>query len=165
VGELLEQLGIKPLSLLAQIVNFGILLLILWRFLYKPMLKVLSDRRNRIEKSLKDAQQIEEDLESSRAKAQQIVVSANERASQVVAGVEQEAEAKRIEKLRAAESEATQIFKRAEESLKEERARIKRELQAETLTLVTQATERVVANGIDPKTQKRLIDEALKELA
>lgn len=165
MGELLEQLGIKPLSLLAQIVNFGILLLILWRFLYKPMLKVLRDRRNRIEKSLKDAQQIEQDLESSRAKAQQIVVSANERASKVVASVEQEAEAKRIEKLRAAEAEATQIFKRTEESLKEERKRIKRELQAETLTLVTQATERVVAQGIDPKTQKRLIDEALKELA
>lgn len=165
MGELLEQLGIKPLSLLAQIVNFGILLLILWRFLYKPMLKVLGERRNRIDKSIKDAEQIEADLESSRTKAQEIVTDANERATKVMHSVEREAEAKRTEKLRSAEAEGAQIFKRAEESIKEERASLKRQLQAETLTLVTQATERVVAKGIDPKMQRKLIDEALKELA
>ena len=163
--ELLEQLGIKPLSLLAQIVNFLLLLLILWKLLYKPLLKALRDRRERIEKSLKDADQIEQDLKTSRESAQQIVSKANERAVQVMQSVDKEAEQKRTDKLRAAEVEASQIYKRAEESIKDDRDKLKREVQSEALSLVAQATERVIQKSMDDKTQRRLIEEALKELS
>jgi len=163
--ELLEQLGIKPLSLLAQIVNFLLLLLILWRLLYKPLLKALQDRRERIEKSLKDAEQIERDLKTSRESAQQIVTKANEQAVRVMHSVEKEADQKRTDALRAAEAEASQIYKRAEQGIKEDRQRLQREVETETLQLVAQATERVIQKSMDDKKHRQLIEQALKELA
>jgi len=60
--EIFNQFGINPLLLLAQVVNFAVLLFILKRFLYKPILKVLEERKKRIEESLKNAEEIEKRL-------------------------------------------------------------------------------------------------------
>ena len=60
--ELLSNLGINGKLLLAQIVNFFILLYILKRFAYKPILKVLDDRKEKIEKGLRDAENAKDKL-------------------------------------------------------------------------------------------------------
>ncbi len=60
--DILNEFGIKPILLAAQVVNFLILLYILKRFLYKPILKVLNERKNKIADSLKNAEEIERKL-------------------------------------------------------------------------------------------------------
>ena len=57
--DILSQFGVKPILLAAQVVNFLILLFILKKFLYGPILKVLSERRKKIEDSLKNVEEIE----------------------------------------------------------------------------------------------------------
>jgi F-type H+-transporting ATPase subunit b len=164
VTELFHQLGIHPLQLAAQIVNFLILLALLWRFLYKPLLRALGDRRARIEKSLREADTIEKELKSSREKAQQIVSAANEQVATIVTTSEKEAQDKRALRLKQAEAEATQIFKRAEESIHEERKAMQQQVKAEALSLVAQATERLIGKNIDTKKHRQLIADSLKEL-
>ena len=61
--DILENFGVEPVLLLAQIVNFAILLFILKRFLYKPILKVLEERKNKIETSMKQSEQIQKEFE------------------------------------------------------------------------------------------------------
>jgi len=60
--EILNQFGVNPILLFAQVVNFLVLLFILKRFLYKPILKILGERRQKIEQSLKNAEEIEKRL-------------------------------------------------------------------------------------------------------
>jgi F-type H+-transporting ATPase subunit b len=60
--ELLSQLGIDWHLLISQAVNFFLLLLVLWYFVYKPLLKLLSDRRNRIEEGLTKADEADRRL-------------------------------------------------------------------------------------------------------
>jgi F-type H+-transporting ATPase subunit b len=165
VTELFHQLGIHPLQLAAQIVNFLILLALLWRFLYKPLLRALNDRRAKIEKSLREADTIEKELKTSREKAQRIVSAANERVAEIVTTSEKEAQDKRATRLKQAEAEATQIFKRAEESIHEERKAMQQEVRAQALSLVAQATERLIGKNIDTKKHRQLIADSIKELS
>ena len=90
----MEQLGINPIFLLSQIVNFAVLAFLLHRFAYKPILKMLDQRRERIEKGLEDARLAEEAranaeqerqqiLDGARAEAQRVVAEANERGEAV----------------------------------------------------------------------------------
>ena len=60
--EIFEKLGIDVKLVIAQLVNFFILLYVLKRFAYKPVLKILEDRERKIEKGLKDAQSAEKRL-------------------------------------------------------------------------------------------------------
>lgn len=163
--ELLDKLGINPLLLLAQITNFFILLGLLFKFLYKPLLKSLRERRERIEKSLAEAEQIERDLASSEVKAKAIVQSATERAEQDRVQAEQALAQQRTDRLRLAESEATQIFKRAEISIKDERTRAQQDVKRAAVELVAQATERVLREGLSEQQQRKLISRAVEELS
>ena len=64
--ELLQKLGIDWRLLIAQLVNFSILVIILYKLLYKPVLKVLNDRKEKIEQGLKDAKSLGEELERTK---------------------------------------------------------------------------------------------------
>ncbi|MBI4038791.1 hypothetical protein HY384_02430 [Candidatus Daviesbacteria bacterium] len=77
--EILNQFGVQPVLLAAQVVNFLILLFILNKLLYKPILRVLDERKKRIEDSLKNAEEIEKRLnEISEREAEMVLRSAKE---------------------------------------------------------------------------------------
>ena len=63
----MDGLGINLPSLITQFVNFGILLLILWIFLFKPLQRVLDERRKRIEEGLKASESAQEAAEEAKA--------------------------------------------------------------------------------------------------
>ena len=71
--EFLKEFGIQPTLLIAQIVNFLIILFILKKFFYKPIIKLLDDRKKKIEESLKNAELIEERLKQTEEKSAQII--------------------------------------------------------------------------------------------
>ena len=57
-----QNFGVNPILLLAQIVNFLIILYVLKRFMYKPVLNILKNREDEIKKGIEDAQIAEEKL-------------------------------------------------------------------------------------------------------
>src|SRR4030067_222054 len=71
--EVLEDFGVEPILLLAQVVNFVILLYILKRFLYKPILKVLEERKKRIETSVKQSEDIQKRFDEMSKKQTEIL--------------------------------------------------------------------------------------------
>src|SRR3989304_5856480 len=71
--EFLKEFGIQPTLLIAQIVNFLIILFLLKKFFYKPIIKLLDDRKKKIEESLKNAEEIEERLKQTEEKSAQII--------------------------------------------------------------------------------------------
>ncbi len=78
----MEKLGLDWKVLLAQLVNFGILMIILKRFLYKPLVKAIDERNKKISGALDDSKRIEEKLETIEKKEAELLSLAREKAKQ-----------------------------------------------------------------------------------
>ena len=78
--ELITKLGIDWKLLIAQVINFFILLFVLHRFAYRPILKMLKKRTDTIDKSLSDVKQIEKNLAESNQKKDELLRTARQQA-------------------------------------------------------------------------------------
>lgn len=163
MGQALTALGINLPSLIAFFVNFGLLLLLLRLTLYKPVLRTLDERRQRIQASLTAAdtaaeqareaeQRVQEQIRQAQLQGQEIVVNAN----QVAQRVEDEAR-------RTAEQRAEQIVARAEAAFRQEMEAARAALRREFADLTILAAERVINQSLDRSAHQRLIDEVLAE--
>lgn len=161
--EILENFGIKPVLLLAQIINFVILLYILKRFLYKPILKVLEKRKNKIETSMNQSDQIQKKFEELDKKQQEILDNARKESAQIID--EAKSEAKTLAKQIQIESsnQTEQTLKRAKETITLEKQKMINEAKREIVSVVTSATEKVVGKVLTKKDKDELVTEALNE--
>lgn len=155
-------LGINVTSFLIQLATFIIAFLVLRKWAFKPILKILNERREKIEQGVKLGekmqkqeaemeQKVAEALAGARKEADGIIAEAGERGR----GIISEAEAKAKQK-----SEA--IIASAEERIRQDAARARKSLEAEVASLVSEATEAVIDEKIDPKKDAALIGKALK---
>ena len=162
--EILNQFGVQPVLLLAQAVNFLVLLLVLNKFLYKPILKTLKQRQERIAGSLKDAEEIEKRLlqtEEDRAKklsqaadeAKQIINEATESAKVIISKAH----------LKATE-DTEKMIKKAKEAIDLDRDRMRMQLRAELADLVALGLEKIVGKALTKKDHKEMTEKTIREL-
>src|SRR3990167_6839778 len=82
--DIFENFGIQPTLLFAQIVNFVIILYLLKRFFYKPILKVLDERKKKIEESLRNADLIETKLQKTDENSKKIIADSQIQAQNLI---------------------------------------------------------------------------------
>lgn len=161
---LFDQFGIQPMLLLAQIVNFLILLWILKKFLYSPILKLLEERKRRIAKSLEDAQKIEErlaKLEKDREKvlakaaleARKIVEDAGKSASQVIADAHQKAQ-----------EDIDLMMTKALAEQRLEKDKMRQELRSELANLIVLGLQKISGKVFTREDQKNLVEQSIRDL-
>src|SRR3989338_11698691 len=119
--EILNQFGVNPILLLAQVVNFLILLLILKKFLYKPILKVLEERKKKIEESLKNTEEIEKKLQETNEKIDRMMVKTADEIQKMQDEAKKDRDVLKEEGKAEAQQLALQIIKKGEEQAKAER--------------------------------------------
>jgi F-type H+-transporting ATPase subunit b len=157
----MDKLGLNLPGLIAQFVNFGVLLLILWRFVLPPVRKMLDERRARIQESLDAAERmrqqatetermLEEQREEGRRQAQEIIGQAQEIARRI------EAEA-RTQALADAET----LIARARSEIQLERDGAIAELRREFADITVSAAEKVINQSLDRQAHRRLIEDVL----
>lgn len=163
--EITKQFGIEPILLLAQIVNFLIILFVLKKFFYKPIVKMLDDRRQRIAESLKNADLIEEKLQQTEEKQAKILKEAQEQGEKFIADAQ--AQANKIIEAAQAEAKAStdQAITAALEQIASEKAQMKKELENETLSLVVAVTRKVLGKNLKAKEKEELTRGAVREMA
>ena len=162
--ELLNKLGIDWKLLIAQIVNFLILFLILKKFLYGPVLDILEKRQKRVEKSLKDAAKIDENLAAAKQDYEKEVLLGKKQASVIIENAKIEAEKQKKAKTAEAKSEVEKIIKEAKEEIRLERQDMMKGLKSELSDLVLLASKKLTSQTLDKKTHQKLIDEAISDL-
>jgi len=165
VQQVLQSFGVSWPGFVASLINFVILLFILHRFAYKPLLQVLDERRRKIAESMKQAEQIKEELARTSAAREEILQKANASAQRMIDEAKLAAEKFRDQKLNEALQSAQDTLRKAQEAGKMERERIMDDLRREMVSLVIATTARVADKILTPDDQKRLSDETLKELA
>jgi len=162
--ELLHKLGINWKLLIAQAINFAIVLIVLYRFVYKPVLKMLKQRKETIKKSLKDAERVEENLKKSKIERENQIALGRKEAEKIIAEAKKKSEEIKNEKVEEAKKEAKAIIKTAKQRIRAERQNMIVEAKREIGELVLLASKKVTKDSIDEQTHKKLINEAIEEL-
>lgn len=158
----LGALGVNGGDFLIQIITFVIVLLILKKFAFKPILKIMDERRKLIDngvklgeqmkiKSAKLEDEISEKLREARASADKIISDAQQDARELVQSAEENAKQK-----------VDQISAEAQERIKRETAQARKQLEGELVGLISEATEAIIDEKVDIKKDAELIDKALR---
>lgn len=120
MSELFAAFGLDWRLLLIQALNFAILLAVLWKFLYKPVLKMIDERREKVEKGVRDAEEAAKKLAAAQGEGKSIVAAAAKDAEGLVVAARTRAEEKGGQIVKAAETRAEGILSdaaaRAEEA-------------------------------------------------
>ena len=163
--ELLKNLGVDGPKLIAQLINFGIVLLVLWKFAYKPVLEMLETRRQKIAKSMDEAEQIKAELAETQAERDKVMAEANQKAEKLITDAKEAAKQVGKAEGERAVKQAEEIIRKAREATEADRERMMAELKAEIGRLVVETTAKVSGKVLTTEDQQRLIDETNKELA
>ncbi|MEK7549941.1 MAG: F0F1 ATP synthase subunit B [Patescibacteria group bacterium] len=159
--DIFAKLGIDWRLLIAQAVNFAILLFVLHRFAYKPMLAFLAERTERIEKGLQDAEAATVKLASLEEKEKEVLKAAREEARALIAKTEESAKKRDAERQKETEAKIATLLIEAEGKIQEERAKSMRDAKEELGSLVLAAVEKVIKEKMDPEKEKALIEKVL----
>ena len=160
--ELLEKLGVDWKLLIAQILNFLILLGVLYKFLYKPVLSKLDERTKRIGESLDKADKIDADFKTSSVKNEALLKQAKLEAASIIADAQAKGEKMYQEKLEQTATEAKQIVERAKQMLEDEKGRLLQQAKTDIADLVVRATGKVLEGGLTKEMNDRLVSNILK---
>lgn len=164
MNELISHFGIDWRLLLAQAVNFLILLVILKKFAYGPVLRMLKKRKGEIEKGLKFSKEAEEKLLRIAKEREEILRMSRNEAVSIVKGGEKIAKKRREEIVREAQARGDTLLQEAKRVIGEEKAKMGEVLYKETGEVVRLALAKVLGKMPQEERDEVLISEALKEL-
>jgi F-type H+-transporting ATPase subunit b len=158
-------LGLNGAFLLAQIVNFFILLFLLKKFVFPPIVNMLDERKKRIAEGLTAADAARREAEEERKQLMAQIEAERAEAQQRVAAASAQAERVKEDILAEARQEAEAIKTSAIEEAEAEKQRILAEAHKQIAELAMLATERIVRKGLDEKTQHEIIDDFLSQVS
>lgn len=163
-GGLLGTFGINLQLFLAQLLNFAIVVFVLSKWVFKPLMKKMEERRGIVEEGLKKAEQAEQALIGAKEAETSIVKEAREHAKEIVDEARERGEHEKQQRIQKSTEIIAQQLKeskqQASQMVDEERAHAKAELAG----LIGLATEKISKKAIDTKTHRALIDEAINDL-
>ncbi len=161
---LVETFHLDIKLLVAQSINFLVVLAVLYFFALKPLLGVMTTRTATIEKSLEDSRKIEEKLEQAEKDYNQRLVEAKKEASRLMEETESRAEERKQEIIDTAKEEIGKTINAEKEKMAEEKAKVLKEIRKEMGDLVTVSLEKILEEKMDSEKDKKLIKKVLKEV-
>jgi F-type H+-transporting ATPase subunit b len=147
------------------IVTFLVLLALLAKFAWRPLLQALDTRQNAIRKSLDDAQQAKQELERLNAESAQIVARARVEADAIITQSRADGERVREEIRQKARAEADHIVKSAERQIQLETTRALEQIRHEAVDLSVMIASKIIQRNLSKEDNERLIDEALRQVS
>jgi len=161
--DVLETLGIEPWTFFLHTINFVVLILLLSRFLYRPVVGMLDERTRRIEQSLAEAERARAEVAQADREREELLAATRRELQEMRTQAEQLAERIESEARTSAQQEAQRIIERARQEADAERQQAMIELRREVATLAVQAAERVIRQNLDTPAQRRLVEEFLAD--
>ena len=160
---MLETLGIHFPSLAIYLINFLLVLLLLYLFAYKPILRLMDQRAERIRESLEAADTARQEAASSQEAIQEQVTEARREGQRIMDQAREASERFRTEEMDKARQEAEAFVERAKEDIARERDTALQEVRASFGDLAITAAERVIRSSLDRQAHEELINQVLEE--
>jgi F-type H+-transporting ATPase subunit b len=159
----LEGLGINVQLLIAQIINFLLLLGLLYLFAYKPILRMFDERANRIKESMDMTESVKEQAANAEEEARKRIEEAGKEGQEVIARAIKTGEEIKQKAEQDARPEAEALIARARNDIQQERDEAISELRKEFTDLTISAAEKVIEQELDEEAHRKLIDKVLEE--
>ena len=160
-----ETFGLNWWLFLSQCISFAIVCFLLHKFAYRPILNILEERRQRIAEGLANADRIKVQLAEAQKTSNEILAKANAEAQKMIDDARTAAKTLGEKQAQQAIAEAEQIVAKARSAANVEHERMMTELRRELARLVVDATARVTGKILTPDDQRRLSEEAAREIA
>jgi F-type H+-transporting ATPase subunit b len=162
-GSPLAALGVDGKSLIFQLITFILVFLILKKFAFKPITKMLAERRRVIADGILLGEQMEKEKARLEEKSNEVIREARQEADKIISIAHKESR----ELIHAAEKDAKvkveAIMRDADQRIGEDAERARRGVEKDIVTLVSEATEAVVHEKVDAKKDTEVIDKVLKD--
>ena len=162
--EITKTFGVNWKLLIAQGVNFIIVMAILWYFVAKPLIKMMDKRSSEIKDGLDKSEKIKVEYQKLDEMKLEKVAEGEEEADKIVAQVNKEVEKIRQEKLKEVERQANQIIEEAKTKITDERREMQQEVKEELAELVLMVSGKIHSKAISAETHQELIDDAITEV-
>jgi F-type H+-transporting ATPase subunit b len=162
--EFITHFGIDWKLFLAQIVNFSVILFLLRKFAYQPILKMLRDRKQGIERGVEMQSLAEKNLKESDEAKNRILQRANVEALAVVNRSEDIAKGRQEEIIKETDKKVEGIIGDARRIIDQEKMKMNDDVMAEAQDLVRSAMAKVLGKMPASERDTKLISEALSEL-
>lgn len=146
------------------IVTFLVLLGLLAKFAWGPLLRALDSRQASIRKALDDAQQAKQDLERLNAESSLIIAKARAEADAIISQSRSDGDRLREEIRQKARAEGDHIVKNAERQIQLETTRALEQIRHEAVDLSVMIASKIIQRNLTKEDNARLIDEALKQV-
>ena len=151
-------------TILAQMLNFLILVVVLRAVAYKPIVKMLKDREDTIAASLKKADDDAAKAEAALKEYQDQLANARTKAQDIVDKAEKRAQEDHEAFVQATQKEIAQMKEAAEQQIQRERQQALEQLKGEMITLSLAAASKIVSKNMDADENEKLIGEFIDQL-
>jgi F-type H+-transporting ATPase subunit b len=159
----MSELGFNIPVLVAQLVNFFLLLVVLRIFLYRPILDMLDRRAQRVREGLQAAEQSEERAQHAEQEVARQLEEARRQGQALIAQAQEASNRIQDEARNQARREGETLLARARNEIQLERDQAIAELRRQFAGLTVAAAEKVINQSLDKQAHQRLIDEVLAE--
>ncbi|MFA6537350.1 MAG: F0F1 ATP synthase subunit B [Patescibacteria group bacterium] len=164
MDDLIKTFSIDWKLIIAQLVNFTIVILVLGVYALKPLTKLMAEREEKIKKSLKDAEAIDSKMKEIADEREGEIVKGRKEAQKLIVLAEKESEEIRAQRLEKTQKEVEKVIDTAKNQIRNEREVMIRDVKDELGGLVSLALNKLAHSTIDEKTHKKLIDKTIAEL-
>jgi F-type H+-transporting ATPase subunit b len=165
VKETAETFGWNLWLFLSQVISFVVVAVLMRKFAYQPILRVLHERRDRIAEGLRNADKIKQQLAEAEQRHSEILAKANAEAQRMIDQARESAGHVAERREQEAIAAAEQILAKAHEASRLEHERTMAELKREVGRLVVDTTAKVTGKVLNSDDQRRLQEEASRQLA
>ncbi|MCK4525126.1 MAG: F0F1 ATP synthase subunit B [Candidatus Andersenbacteria bacterium] len=162
--EIFSKLGLDYKLIIAQAVNFVLLLIILQRLAYKPVLKMLNDRTEKIDKSLKQAKQIKEELKKTEETKLAEIKKGKEEYQKIIKESQEIAERKSQEAIEKTRIKTQEIVENAKIEIKTEKEKSVKEAKKEITDISILIAKKIIGNNLNEKEQKEIANDILSKI-
>lgn len=162
--KLIEALGLDLRILLAQLINFGILIFVLWRFAYKPVFKLLEERRSKIAQGIKDSEASNLQLKEAELEKKALIAEARKEAAVIIDEAKAKAELKYQEIVNKSKIDIRLVIEDEKAKIAAERNSAMSEIRAEAAKLIALALEKILPERASKDEDAKIIAKTLAEL-
>jgi F-type H+-transporting ATPase subunit b len=157
-------LGLNWKLFIAQLVNFGIVLFILWKWVFSPVAKKLQERTDKIEKALADANTTEKEKQEFAKWKELEMTKVRSQATAIVSAAESDAVKTKDEILKQAKEEQLKLVEQSKKQIEQEKNMAMSAAKEELADMVTQTAEKIMRQKLDSAKDKEMIKEMLKSI-
>lgn len=164
-GDVLGALGINGTLFLGQLINFLVVLVVLWIFAYKPLMKLMDDRSKKIEQGVRRADEMEVRVKELESERESVLKEARREAKETVVRAQAQAKEKHDALLLGAKEDVARMVETSRTQMRHEKDQLVQEARGELAALVVEAASRVVGDALDVKKAEKLAAQAIEQSA